>query len=252
MTDVHLTVDLDGDFGSDSLLGIDRMLPEIVEALERRALHATFFVVGEIARSRAPLIRSLATAGHVVAAHGMTHTPFSRLTRDARSGEVRDAKQMLEDVLGAPCAGFRAPYFDAPPGLGRDLESCGYRWSSSTAPLSPVAGLRSRWRDEPHPLEGTTVVENPVTAWFGLPVPEGLSYRRLLWPASALPTPPPRVFYFHPYELLDDVPAFGLPRWMRPLVVSRRGAFARTHLWRWIDTWRAGGARFVTLGGAIC
>ncbi len=208
-------------------------------------MRATLFIVGSVAQARPRAVRDAIARGHTLGAHGMTHRAFSQLDPTARRSDLVDVRALLEDIAGAPCTAFRAPFFDLPDDLGPVLESAGYRWSSSKAPFSPVAGYRHLGATEPHRLPGSTVVEVPVPRVLGMPIPEGLSYRRLFWPATAAPTDPPRVFYLHPYELLD-APAGGgaLGRVRGALMGIRSGRWAEEHLWRWLDGWRARGAVF--------
>lgn len=246
---VSLTVDVEGDYGTASLRGIDEVLPGVVDRFEAAGAVGTFFVVGAVARERPGVVRGLHARGHVVASHSMTHPKLSRVDRGTRLAELRDSRAALEDVIGAAVDGFRAPYFDAPEDLGPLLAESGYAWSSSKAPFSPVAfyaGLgASKGR---HELGGSAIIEHPVPRMLGLPIPEGLSYRRLFWPLGALAGRPPRVFYLHPYELLGSIDGFALPWWMRPLMKWRRGAWAERHLEGLIAGWAARGARFEGLG----
>lgn len=248
MPDVALTLDVEGDFGTADLRGVDEVLPRLLDALDARAVPATLFVVGEVARQRPAALRDAAARGHAVASHSMTHPALSRCSPAQQRAELVDSRRAVEDATGAPCVGFRAPFFDLPHGFGPRLEEAGYRWSSSEAPFSPRAGYRHLARTgAPHALAGSAVQEFPVPRMLGLPIPEGLSYRRLFAPLARLATRPPRVFYLHPYELLDRVEHFALPRWMRPFVTFGQGAAAEAALWRAVDGWRAAGARFVTL-----
>ena len=173
----------------------------------------------------------------------MTHATLSSLDAAARAATLEDSRACLEEITGAACAAFRAPYFDLPKGLGPVIEEAGYRWSSSKAPFSPVARYRHLLAcRRPHLLAGSEVHEVPVPGFLGLPIPEGLSYRRLFWPLSALPARPPRVFYLHPWELLESVDSHDLPRWARALTRWRSGRWAARHLWAWLDAWIARGA----------
>jgi hypothetical protein len=240
-----LTLDVEGDFGTPSLRGVDEALPALLDGLDRIGARAALFVVGEVARQRPAILQRAAERGHAIGSHTMTHRPLGRISRAEQRAEIADSKAILEDTTGAPCDAFRAPFFDAPPDLGPLLEEAGYRWSSSKAPFSPVAYYRDLLATyAPHTLAGSRVIEIPVPGVFGLPIPEGLSYRRLFWPLTALPSRPPRVFYLHPYELLGDTDAFAYSRWVRPLMTLRQGAWASRRLWAWIEGWRARGARF--------
>ena len=242
---VAVTIDVEGDFGGASLRGVDEVLPRVLDRFDELGVRATLFIVGEVARARAALVRDAAARGHAMGSHTMTHAPLGRMDRARRRAELADSRAAVEDASGAPCEAFRAPFFDAPPDLGPLLEEAGYRWSSSKAPFSPVAFYRHVLDvRRVHVLDGSRVIEVPVPGILGLPIPDGLSYRRLFFPLGSLASVPPRVFYFHPYELLDDVEGFALPRAMRPFVAFRRGAWARAHLFALLDVWKAKGAVF--------
>jgi peptidoglycan/xylan/chitin deacetylase (PgdA/CDA1 family) len=239
---VAITVDVEGDYGTSALRGVDEALPRLLDGFDRVGARAALFVVGDVARLRPAAIRRAAERGHAIGSHTMTHRPLSRLSPADRRAEIAGSRALLEDVTGTPCECFRAPFFDAPADLGPLLEEAGYRWSSSKAPFSPVSHYRDVLSTRaPHPLAGSRVMEHPVPGLWGLPIPEGLSYRRLFWPATALPARAPSVFYLHPYELLDGAGAFAYSRWVRPLMTRKQGAWAEAHLFALLARWKSEG-----------
>lgn len=241
---VVLTVDVEGDFGTSSLRGVDEVLPRLLDRFEALGARAVLFAVGAVARERPAAMRDAVARGHVVGSHSMTHAALGSLPRERVRAELRDSRAAIEDVTGAPCVCFRAPFFDAPRDLGPRLAEAGYRWSSSKAPFSPVAGYRNALSQAPHLLAGSDVVELPVPGVMGLPLPQGLSYHRLFGALTRLSSTPPRVFYLHPYELLDRVEGFALPRWMRPFVLRGQGAAAAATLDALLVRWQRAGAVF--------
>ena len=56
--DVALTLDVEGDFGTSDLRGVDEVLPRLLDALDARGLCATLFVVGDVARARPAVLPS--------------------------------------------------------------------------------------------------------------------------------------------------------------------------------------------------
>jgi hypothetical protein len=225
-----LTIDLESDWGGAALRGVDEILPRVLDMFAERNARAVFFVVGSLAQGRGPVIRKLVDDGHVVASHGLTHRALSRCSAAERRDELAASRAILEDTTGRACTGFRAPFFDLPNDGGPLLEECGYRWSSSKAPFSPIALYRHVAARRTHVLSNSSVIEHPVSAVYGLPMPAGLSYVRLFWPLTAAMRAFPRVFYFHPYELLDEVEQFSLPKYLRPFVVARQGRWATERL----------------------
>lgn len=99
--------------------------PQVLSALERRGLRASFFVLGDAVAAHPGLVREVAARGHGVEVHGAAHdyaffTSPARLSRDV--GAVADR---VADLTGRRPAWFRPPYG------GRPL------WCDGT-----VAGLR--------------------------------------------------------------------------------------------------------------
>ncbi|MEO2167545.1 MAG: polysaccharide deacetylase family protein [bacterium] len=117
---------------------IDRNLRKILEILDEQDAHATLFCVAELAESHAPLLREAVAQGHEIASHGLRHLPVSGRDRTAVREDFRRSKKMLEDAIGIPVEGFRAPLF-----LRRQddlwaldlLAQEGFRWDSSWMPL---------------------------------------------------------------------------------------------------------------------
>jgi polysaccharide deacetylase family protein (PEP-CTERM system associated) len=92
----------------------DRMEDATRWLLDRLAAHdvtATFFIVGQIARTHPALVRAIHRAGHEVANHSWDHQRIHHHTPDSFREDVRRANDALEDVTGCPVAGYRAPTF---------------------------------------------------------------------------------------------------------------------------------------------
>jgi polysaccharide deacetylase family protein (PEP-CTERM system associated) len=110
----------------------------VLDVLDRRAVRATFFVLGWVAERQPRLVREIAEAGHEVACHGHAHRMISRLSREEFAEDVRRAKAVLEDLTGQPVIGYRAPTFS----VMRDtlwsldvLREAGFRYDSSIFPI---------------------------------------------------------------------------------------------------------------------
>src|SRR6516162_5078809 len=83
----------------------------LLDLLARRQVLATFFVVGEIARSHPELIRAMIEGGHEVASHSWDHRRVHHFNPQSFREDVRTSKDALEQASGAAVAGFRAPTF---------------------------------------------------------------------------------------------------------------------------------------------
>src|SRR5262245_54187169 len=75
------------------------------------AVRGTFFVLGWVAARMPHLVREIAAAGHEVASHGSNHQFVYRQTASQFREDVRTARERLEDLVGTPVRGYRAPYF---------------------------------------------------------------------------------------------------------------------------------------------
>jgi polysaccharide deacetylase family protein (PEP-CTERM system associated) len=102
---------------------------------------ATFFVLGWIAERLPHLVREIHTRGHEVASHGYYH----KLCNECSSKDVRadliKSKKLLEDIIGAPVVGYRAPSFAIDDDILKTIEECGYNYDSS----SNSFGMHSRY-----------------------------------------------------------------------------------------------------------
>jgi polysaccharide deacetylase family protein (PEP-CTERM system associated) len=83
----------------------------ILEQLDRYNVTGTFFILGWIAERNGPLVRAIADAGHEVACHGYSHKRITEITPVDFRGDIRKAKQILENIIGREVLGYRAPSF---------------------------------------------------------------------------------------------------------------------------------------------
>src|SRR5690606_9757447 len=95
-------------------------------------------VLGCVAERHPQLVRAIAGEGHEVASHGQDHLRVTHQSPDQFRASVRRSKQVLEDLVGEPVLGFRAPSFSIVPGREWALEilvEAGYRYDSSLFPI---------------------------------------------------------------------------------------------------------------------
>jgi polysaccharide deacetylase family protein (PEP-CTERM system associated) len=219
----------------------------LLEQLDRFAIRATFFIVGEIARHNPGLVRAVHRAGHEVASHGWDHQRVHNLTPASFRADVQRSIDALQQVTGEAVVGYRAPTFsivretawaiDVLAELGLLYDSSIYpvrhdRYGVPGAPRSPFFA-----RGRQHAL-----LELPPATLrllgMNLPVGGG-GYFRLL-PRFVLNSaiqqmnrdcrPPVVMLYFHPWEFdprQERLPLSGL-NWLRTYVgvYRSRGRFA--------------------------
>lgn len=96
-----------------------------------KKVRATFFVLGWIAERLPNLIKEISARGHEVASHGYDHRLSNQLAPDALKSELSRSKKILEDIIGAPVYGFRAPSFSINEKTLIDIRDSGYLYDSS-------------------------------------------------------------------------------------------------------------------------
>jgi polysaccharide deacetylase family protein (PEP-CTERM system associated) len=190
----------------------------VLELLAEHGQHATFFVIGWIAEQHPDLIRRIHAAGHEVACHSFLHRLVYELTPEEFREDTRRAKRVLEDAIGAPVIGYRAPCYSITRQSLWALEILaaeGFRYDSSIQPIRhDIAGIPDYPRT-PHLHEfggRESILEFPATTLrlAGINVPVGgggylriFPLRYSLWGLAKLAAEPglfPAV-YFHPWEL---------------------------------------------------
>ena len=198
---------------------VERNTQRLLDILAEADVQATFFVLGWVAERHPDLVRRIVAEGHEVASHGTEHRRADHQEAEAFRSDVRDSKQILEDIGGAPVLGYRAPTFS----VGRNsawahaiLEEEGYRYSSSVYPRrhdlygSPGA---------PHtafaPMPGFIEIPLSTVRLLGMDIPaSGGGYFRLFpykfseWLVghAARTHSAPAIFYLHPWEIDPEQP----------------------------------------------
>ncbi len=190
----------------------------ILRILERRGIHATFFVLGWVAHRFPELVRAIADAGHEVGSHSYWHRLIYQMTPDEFQADLKQSRVVLEDILSAPVQAFRAPSYSVTRQSLWALEilaADGFHYDSSIHPI---------WHDRygipdaerfPHRITGDLWEFPPSVLRLGninVPVSGG-GYFRLYpvhWTALCLRRINswhfPFMFYLHPWELDPEQP----------------------------------------------
>jgi polysaccharide deacetylase family protein (PEP-CTERM system associated) len=132
------TFDLEDHLGRyDSTSRYSAISREILELLSQNQIRGTVFVVGKIAETEPTLLREIAALGHELACHSLDHVPLTQQSPDQFLDDTRRAKHLIEDCIGKPIIGFRAPIFSLTKSTlwATDiLAALGFRYSSSIMP----------------------------------------------------------------------------------------------------------------------
>jgi peptidoglycan-N-acetylglucosamine deacetylase len=101
--------------------------PQLLEVLARHNIRATFFLIGDFVRLEPALTREIASAGHAIGNHTMTHRFLPRYSSARILSELADCNAMLEDTLGRKVELFRPPHGGRTPAVFRAAESLGLK-----------------------------------------------------------------------------------------------------------------------------
>ena len=191
-------------------------LDEYLSLLERHSIRTTFFVLGELADQLAGTLRSMVTAGHEIASHGMAHKRPLQLTIEEFATDLQQSKARLEQVVQSRVTGFRAPCFSMDRVRLEEVRKAGYVYDSSRIDFTghPLYGSLNVddfnavspghfVRDGFHEFEVSTL---PVLG-KRLPVSGGGYLRIAPWAimrpliGSYVKECPLYVLYIHPFEL---------------------------------------------------
>ena len=110
----------------------NRVLPRLIDLLDRHRIKATFFVIGRDIEANAGVLRQLAASGHELANHTMHHPKrLVQLSEEQIRAEIAECDTRLAPLAGRPIAGFRAPGYTISPSVLSVLASLGYRYDTS-------------------------------------------------------------------------------------------------------------------------
>lgn len=202
-------------------------IERLLDVFARHEVTATCFVLGWFARRHPRLVRALASAGHEVASHGWSHRSLTALAPTEFRDEIRRSKALLEQIVGKPVVGYRAPNFSIVPGREWAFDVLldeGYLYDSS---LFVHRKRRNSGYPSAHPAaheivrENGRIMELPIAArgWMGVALPaSGGGYFRYLPYAVTRDAfarlnrrGTPGVFYIHPWELDAEQPRVKAP-----------------------------------------
>lgn len=200
---------------------VERNTEKILDLLSQRGVHATFFVLGWLAKRHRALVRTIVDQGHELASHGYGHELITNQQPDQFRDDVRKSKRLLEDIAGVPVYGYRAPSFtivDRTRWALPILVEEGYRYDSSIFPIRHDRYGMPGAMPYCHCIEtesGPLWEVPPSTLKIGpvrIPIAGGGYFRlfpypvlrRLLTIAGAKGDP--LVMYLHPWELDPEQP----------------------------------------------
>lgn len=190
--------------------GTPAELDRMFRAIERAAVPANFFFVGETVLEQTALVREIASL-HQAESHTLRHWNLRRLDKERQRRQIMDGKAVVEDAIGRPTRGFRAPFHAINLATVEILVEEGFTYDASGLyyryDFGPVIELTPAWFREWMPLYGALRLDPNRT--FGI-------FRWLCRRAARRGGRVPVVLPAHPqYSGLDDRLAAGFEGFLR-------------------------------------
>lgn len=148
--------------------GVDKYLRILLDEFERADVKATCFFLGWVAERYPALVREAHRRGHEIASHGYAHRLIYTQSQREFLEDIQKAKVILEDIIGQPVNGYRAPGFSITkdtPWAFDSLAQAGYQYDSSVFPASRGHGGIKGAEMRPYKLatHNGDLIEFPVT-----------------------------------------------------------------------------------------
>lgn len=83
--------------------------PRILDILESFRAHASFFVVGKLAKQHPDIVRRIASEGHTVGNHTMSHSVTILRNHAFYQDEIKKNQELLKNITGTVPRDFRPP-----------------------------------------------------------------------------------------------------------------------------------------------
>jgi polysaccharide deacetylase family protein (PEP-CTERM system associated) len=194
--------------------------------LARHEVRGTFFVLGWVARKFPGLVREIHAAGHEIGSHSFWHRLIYTQSAAEFRADLRQSKELLEDITGTPVTAFRAPSFSI---TRRSLWALqvlveeGFTTDSSVFPTRHDRYGIPGARPDIHTLNTPAgpLLEFPpsVARWSRMALPAGGGGYFRLYPYSLTRgllghinrrERRPFMFYVHPWEVDPEQPRLGV------------------------------------------
>jgi len=119
----------------------DHVTERLLEVLADHHVRATFFLIGRYVHQRPQIVRAIASGGHLIGNHTMTHPWLAWQSAARIREELTGCNAMLEDTLGVPVRYFRAPHGARRPAvlqIARSLGLTPVQWNIIPGDWRPI------------------------------------------------------------------------------------------------------------------
>lgn len=98
----------------------------ILDILAKYQIRASFFITGGWAESYPDTVSAIASAGHDIGNHSMTHPYMSKLSKEKITAELEGVHRRVKEITGQNMTLFRPPYGDYNNNVIRTAAEAGY------------------------------------------------------------------------------------------------------------------------------
>ena len=88
----------------------EKYTPQLLDGLKERNVHATFFLVGNLAETNDALVWRIAAEGHQIGNHSYDHARLDKLTEWETKQDIKRCNEVLQGILGQGTYWVRPPY----------------------------------------------------------------------------------------------------------------------------------------------
>ena len=215
-------------------------LPRLLDLYDKYGVKSTFFVLGQLAELRPNIVKQIISHGQEVGSHGYQHDyrrAFDVMSLEEQIAELRQSKELLEQIGGREVVSFRAPALRVNCDTPMALREAGYKYDSSVAPQRMDAFMslggtgKKQWLHAPRAIyetdernlarEGKSgITEVPISS-YGIPyigtvmrisphVLTPMVRRVMYWESMRKDTPV--TFLYHPSEAVAETEEEYKPR----------------------------------------
>lgn len=86
------------------------LTPQLLDMLAQRHIHATFFIVGQMAKEHPEILQRALREGHEIANHSFTHPNLAKMSDDGVRRELNGTKDVITNAVNRPVTLMRPPY----------------------------------------------------------------------------------------------------------------------------------------------
>ena len=191
---------------------------KLLTLFEKYSAHATFFVLGDVAKNHPELIKLISDKGHEIGSHSLEHRFIYNQNADEFRYDLKRSLDLLTSITTKKILSFRAPYFSI---IKKSLWAFdilaeeGIVYDSS---VFPVVNHRYGIPDFPRfPMKlKNGLIEFPITTYKNfignIPFAGGVYFRFYPYSVSnwfihnTLKQNYPVILYFHPWEFDYEQP----------------------------------------------